>query len=162
MDKILSLLNNDARLSTAEIAKIAGISEAEAAAAIKAYEENNTIIGYKTIIDWDKVDHTEEMVTAFIEVKTTPQKDIGFDEIAQKIASCPEVESVYLMSGGFDLSVIVSGRSLREISRFVSEHLASIEAVQSTSTHFILKKYKEQGVDFAATSKDEREVLFSW
>lgn len=160
MDKILTLLDNDARLSAAAIAEIIGISESDVQAKIAEYEKNHTIAGYKTIIDWNKVD--KETVTALIEVKTTPQKGVGFDEIANKLHSYPQVESVYLMSGSYDLTVILNGKSLQDISRFVSEILAPIDAVQSTATHFVMKKYKELGIDFASTQRDEREALGSW
>lgn len=160
MDKILTLLDQDARLTAARIAEMIGATEAEVAAKIKDYEKNNTIIGYKTIIDWEKTD--KENVTALIEVKTTPQKGMGFDEIARQIYSHPQVESVYLMSGGFDLTVIITGKTMKEVARFVSEQLAPMEYVLSTATHFVLKKYKEQGVQFDPSSQDGREVIFSW
>lgn len=128
-----------------------GESEEDVAAAIKAYEKNSTILGYKTVVDWDKT--SKESVTALIEVKITPQKGMGFDEIARQIYSHHQVESVYLMSGGFDLTVIIKGRTMREVARFVSEQLAPMENVLSTGTHFILKKYKDNGVDFDRQTK---------
>lgn len=159
-DKILALLDQDARLTAEQIAAMVEMEPAEVSQRIRALEKNNTIIGYKTLIDWEKTD--KELVTALIEVKTTPQKGMGFDEIARQIYSHHQVESVYLMSGSFDLTVIISGRSLKEVARFVSEQLAPMENVLSTGTHFILKKYKEQGVDFEPSARDEREVLLSW
>lgn len=156
-EKLLALLSEDARLTTAQLAGMTNSTEAEAAAAIRAFEKNNTILGYKTIIDWDKT--SRESVTALIEVKITPQKGMGFDEIARQIYSHPQVESVYLMSGGFDLTVIINGRSMREVARFVSEQLAPMENVLSTGTHFILKKYKDYGVEFDPSSSDGREVM---
>ena len=134
-----------------------GESEEDVAAAIKAYEKNSTILGYKTVVDWDKT--SKESVTALIEVKITPQKGMGFDEIARQIYSHHQVESVYLMSGGFDLTVIIKGRTMREVARFVSEQLAPMENVLSTGTHFILKKYKDNSVEFDPADNDKREVM---
>ena len=156
-DKVLHMLFEDARLTPAQIADMVGIPAAEAESIIRSFEKNHTIIGYKTMIDWDKTD--EDRVTALIEVKTTPQKGMGFDEIARQIYSHHQVESVYLMSGGFDLTVIITCRTLREVALFVSEQLAPMENVTSTATHFILKKYKDQGVEFDPSDFDKREVL---
>lgn len=159
-DKILALLDQDARLTSAQLANMLELSEAEVRDRIYALEKNNTIIGYKTLIDWEKTD--KEFVTALIEVKITPQKGMGFDEIARQIYRQPQVESVYLMSGGFDLTVIISGKSMKDVARFVSEQLAPMENVLSTGTHFVLKKYKEQGVEFDPSTRDEREVSMAW
>lgn len=156
-DKVLHMLFEDARLTPAQIAEMIGIPTEEAEAIIRAFERNHTIIGYKAMIDWDKTD--TDRVTALIEVKTTPQKGMGFDEIARQIYSHRQVESVYLMSGGFDLTVIITCRTLREVALFVSEQLATMEHVTSTATHFILKKYKDQGVEFDPSEFDKREVL---
>lgn len=160
MDKILTLLDQDARLTAARLAQMLGMEEAAVAAKIQEYERSHTILGYKAVIDWEKTD--KENVTALIEVKVTPQKGMGFDEIARRIYSLPEVESVYLMSGGFDLTVIITGTSMKEVARFVSEQLAPMECVLSTGTHFVLKKYKEQGVEFDPSCEDGREVMVSW
>ncbi len=159
-DKILALLDQDARLTAAQIADMVDMPEEAVAQRIRDLEKDNTIIGYKTLIDWEKTE--KEFVTALIEVKTTPQKGMGFDEIARQIYSHHQVESVYLMSGSFDLTVIISGKSLKDVARFVSEQLAPMENVLSTGTHFILKKYKEQGVEFEPSARDEREVLQAW
>lgn len=159
-ERLLDLLSQDARLTPAQLAGMTDTTEADVRAAIRAFEQNNTILSYKTVIDWDKT--ARESVTALIEVKITPQKGMGFDEIARQIYSHHQVESVYLMSGGFDLTVIITGRSMREVARFVSEQLAPMENVLSTGTHFILKKYKEQGVEFDPSSDDKREVMVSW
>lgn len=159
-DKILALLDQDARLTPAQLANMLELSEGEVRDRIFALEKNNTIIGYKTLIDWEKTD--KEFVTALIEVKITPQKGMGFDEIARQIYRQPQVESVYLMSGGFDLTVIISGKSMKDVARFVSEQLAPMENVLSTGTHFVLKKYKEQGVEFDPSTRDEREVSMAW
>ena len=142
-EKLLDLLAQDARLTPAQLHTF-----------VKC---NPTILGYKTVVDWDKT--SKESVTALIEVKITPQKGMGFDEIARQIYSHHQVESVYLMSGGFDLTVIIKGRTMREVARFVSEQLAPMENVLSTGTHFILKKYKDNGVDFDPADKDKREVM---
>lgn len=158
--QILALLEQDARLSAAQIARMLDASEEDVTAAIAELERAGVILGYKTIIDWDKT--AEEMVTARIEVKITPQKGMGFDEIARQICSHPQVQSAYLMSGGFDLTIIIVGKTIREVARFVSENLAPMESVISTATHFILKKYKEQGVQSDPSATDTREVMVTW
>ena len=150
----------NARLSTAQLAAMTGFSEDEVVSQLKHYEKNGTILGYKALVDWDKTDR--ESVTALIEVKITPQKGMGFDEIARQIYSHHQVESVYLMSGGFDLTVIIKDRTMREVARFVAEQLAPMENVLSTGTHFILKKYKDYGVEYNPSEKDKREVMMSW
>ena len=159
-EKLLDLLSQDARLSTAQLAAMTGATEEEVAEAVRHFEKKRTILGYKALVDWDKTDR--ESVTALIEVKITPQKGMGFDEIARQIYSHHQVESVYLMSGGFDLTVIIKDRTMREVARFVAEQLAPMENVLSTGTHFILKKYKDYGVEYDPTEKDKREVMMSW
>ena len=159
-EKLLDLLSQDARLSTAQLAAMTGATEEEVAEAIRHFEKKRTILGYKALVDWDKTDR--ESVTALIEVKITPQKGMGFDEIARQIYSHHQVESVYLMSGGFDLTVIIKDRTMREVARFVAEQLAPMENVLSTGTHFILKKYKDYGVEYDPSEKDKREVMMSW
>ena len=156
-EKILTILEQDARLTPQQIADMVQIELSELESLLREMEKDSTILGYKTLIDWDKTDR--EQVTALIEVKITPQKGMGFDEIARQIYSHHQVESVYLMSGGFDLTVIISGRTMRDVARFVSEQLAPMENVLSTGTHFILKKYKEQGVTFNPDDSDSREVM---
>ena len=153
-EKLLDLLSQDARLSTAQLAAMT------VAEAVRHFEKKRTILGYKALVDWDKTDR--ESVTALIEVKITPQKGMGFDEIARQIYSHHQVESVYLMSGGFDLTVIIKDRTMREVARFVAEQLAPMENVLSTGTHFILKKYKDYGVEYDPSEKDKREVMMSW
>ncbi|WP_394272890.1 Lrp/AsnC family transcriptional regulator [Butyricicoccus sp.] len=153
MHRILHLLEQDARITPARIAKMLGITEQEVNASIHKYEKENVILGYKAIIDWDKVER--DSVTALIEVRVSPQKGMGFDELARRIHCHKQVVSVYLMSGSFDFTVIINGRSLQEVSRFVSENLAPMENIISTSTHFVLKKYKDAGIDFNPV--DERE-----
>lgn len=156
-EKILTILEQDARLTPAQVADMVQMDLTEVQKILSELEGDHTILGYKTMIDWDKTDR--EQVTALIEVKITPQKGMGFDEIARQIYSHHQVESVYLMSGGFDLTVIISGRTMRDVARFVSEQLAPMENVLSTGTHFILKKYKEQGVTFNPDYTDNREVM---
>ncbi len=146
-------------MPVAALAAAAGISEAEAKAAIQADEEDRTILGYQAIIDWDRV--RRENVTALIEVKVTPQTISGFDRIAERIYQYDEVESMYLMSGSYDLTVIISGRTLREVAQFVGERLAPIEGVTGTATHFILKKYKEKHLVFRPQDPEEREYIFT-
>ena len=159
-EKLLDLLSQDARLSTAQLAAMTGATEEEVAEAVRHFEKKRTILGYKALVDWDKTDR--ESVTALIEVKITPQKGMGFDEIARQIYSHHQVESVYLMSGGFALTVIIKDRTMREVARFVAEQLAPMENVLSTGTHFILKKYKDYGVEYDPSEKDKREVMMSW
>ena len=153
-EKLLDLLAQDARLTSAQLAAMLGESEEDVAAAIKAYEKNSTILGYKTVVDWDKT--SKESVTALIEVKITPQKGMGFDEIARQIYSHHQVESVYLMSGGFDLCLIVEGHTMRDVAYFVAEKLATIDGVASTATHFVLQRYKDGGIVFDNEETDKR------
>ena len=157
-DKLLELLEQDCSLTTEQLAAAAGMTEAEVRAAVRQYEQDRVILGYKAVVDWDQL-HREN-VTAMIEVKVTPQKLDGFDRIAQRIYQYDEVESMYLMSGSFDLTVIISGRTLREISQFVGERLAPIDGVTGTATHFILKKYKEKHLVFHSQEPQEREFIF--
>jgi DNA-binding Lrp family transcriptional regulator len=156
--KLLELLEQDCTMSVEQMASATGIPLEEAKAAIKAYEDDRTILGYQAIIDWDRV--RKETVTALIEVNVTPQSTDGFDRIAERIYQYDEVESMYLMSGSFDLTVIISGRTLREVAQFVSERLAPIQGVTGTATHFILKKYKEKHLVFRPQEPEEREYIF--
>ena len=153
MHRILQLLEQDARLTPARIAQMLGMTEQQVADSIHKYERDNVILGYKAIVDWSKIEH--DTVTALIEVRVSPQRGAGFDELAQRIYKNKQVVDMYLMSGSFDFTIIVNGRSLQEVSRFVSENLAPMENVISTSTHFVLKQYKKAGVDFNPV--DERE-----
>lgn len=154
MDTILRLLETNAQLTPSQLAIMCGKSEEEVRAQIKEYEENGVIVGYKTLVDWDKTD--SEHVNAMIELKVAPQKDLGFDRIAERICLHPEVQSVLLMSGGFDLLVIIEGKTMREVSNFVYNRLAPMEGVVSTATHFILKKYKDKGVIYDRNEEDKR------
>ena len=152
--EILKLLENDARLTANQLSVMLGLDKAEIENEIKELEENGTILGYKAIVDWEKTEN--EAVTAMIDVKLTPQRDRGFDRVAEKIYNYPEVKSVYLMSGAYDLSVLIEGKTMKEVAFFVSQKLSTIEAVNSTATHFILHKYKDKGVLYNAGEIDER------
>ncbi|MBR1816116.1 MAG: Lrp/AsnC family transcriptional regulator [Lachnospiraceae bacterium] len=155
--EILKLLETDSKLSVKDIADMLGIDEAAVAADIKAMEDKKVICGYHTMIDWDKV--ADEKVTALIEIKVTPQRGQGFDKIAERIYNFEEVSAVYLMAGAFDLTVILQGKTLKEVSMFVSNKLAVMETVVSTSTNFVLKKYKDHGIIFDIEKKDERLAI---
>ena len=157
-ERILAVIEKNSRISTAELAEILGENEAAVAAEIAEMEEEHIICGYHTLINWDNTE--DEKVIALIEVKVTPQSLAGFDRIAERIYQYDEVESMYLMSGSFDLTVIISGRSLREVAQFVGERLAPLEGVTGTATHFILKKYKEKHLIFRPQEPQEREYIF--
>ncbi len=157
MEQILELLEKDCRITAEKIAVMLDKEPEAVADAIRTYEEKNIILGYKTLINWEKT--MKEYVTAFIELKVTPQFGEGFDKIAKKIYQHECVKSVYLMSGGFDLAVIIEGKTLKEVSLFVAEKLAPMDSVLSTATHFVLKKYKDAGVVFAHESEDERRMI---
>lgn len=157
MEQILEILEKDSRITPQQIAVMLDKDPAAVAAAIKSYEQDKTIVGYKTLINWERT--LKESVTAFIELKVTPQFGEGFDKIAKKIYQHDCVKSVYLMSGGFDLAVTIEGRTLKEVSLFVSEKLAPMDSVISTATHFVLKKYKDYGVVFAHEPEDERRMI---
>lgn len=159
MKDLLQLLEDDSTLTHAQLAAMTGSSEGEVAAAVARYEQEHVILGYKTIIDWDRTHR--ESVTAMIEVSVTPQRGEGFDRIAQRIYQYDEVESLYLMSGGaYDLTVVISGRTLKEVAHFVGEKLAPIEGVTGTATHFILKKYKEKHLIFPIQEVQEERFVF--
>ena len=158
MQTLLELLEQDCTQSAAQLAAQAGTTEAQVREEMARLEANGTILGYQAIIDWDKV--RRDNVTALIEVKVIPQSIDGFDRIAERIYQYDEVESMYLMSGSFDLAVIISGRTLQEVARFVGERLAPIEGVTGTATHFILKKYKEKHLVFRPQEPEEREYIF--
>ena len=157
MDKILKLLNTDARLTAEQMAVMANMPEAEVKAAIAQLENEGVIRGYKPLIDWDKTG--EEVVTAIIELSIAPTKDEGFDGIAKTIMAMDEVEGLSLMSGGHDLMVIVNGRTFKDVAMFVAKRLSSLDGVLGTATHFVLKKYKERGVLFTEEEQDERGIL---
>ena len=156
--KLLRLLEDDCTLTREQLASMADMTVEEVNTAIKEFEEQKIVLGYKAIVDWDRTNR--ESVTALIEVKVTPQRGEGFDRVAERIYQYDEVESVYLMSGSFDLTVIISGRTLREVAQFVGERLAPIQGVTGTATHFILKKYKEKHLVFRPQDPEEREYIF--
>lgn len=155
--KILTAIDKNSKLTTKELALMFGSTEEEVGTIIKQMENEGVICGYPTLINWDKVE--KEKVTALIEVKVTPQRGKGFDRIAERIYKFEEVEAVYLMSGGFDLTVIIEGKSMREVANFVSSKLAPMETILSTSTHFVLKKYKEHGIPLVYKKSDERMLI---
>ena len=157
MDTLLKILEDNATLTPEQLSVMLDKEVGEIRDIIKKHEADGVIVGYKTLIDWDKT--AREYVTAMIEVKITPQRDRGFDCIAEKIYHYPEVQSVYLMSGGFDLAVLIEGRTMREVAFFVAQKLATIEYVTSTATHFVLRKYKDKGVIYGAATVDERGNL---
>ena len=158
MENLLRLLEGDCTLSKKQLAAMVGTSTERVEEIIRDYEKNNVILGYKAVIDWDATDRQD--VTALIEVKVEPQRDDGFDRVAERIYQYEEVESCYLMSGDFDMTVIISGRTLREVANFVTQKLSTIDAVQSTATHFILKKYKENHLIFNKEREKEEGFCF--
>ena len=153
-EKILTFIEKNSRIDLKELAIMLGVEEAVVMNELEQMEAEHIICGYHTIIDWDKVGM--EKVTAMIEVRVTPQRGMGFDKVAERIYNYPEVNSVYLISGGFDFMVTLDGKSLREVSQFVSEKLSTLDAILSTKTNFILKKYKDHGTIIAEQKKDER------
>lgn len=157
MDKLLRLLNENARLTDAQLATMLGISEDEVRRQVAALEKSGAIRAYKAVVDWDKTDR--QLVTAIIELKVTPRRDVGFESIAQQVMAFEEVESVYLMSGGYDLSVRVNGRSFQDIAAFVAKRLSTLDSVISTATHFVLRRYKENDVMFLGENQDERGLM---
>jgi DNA-binding Lrp family transcriptional regulator len=157
MDELLKLLRDDASLTPAQIAGRLNLAEAEVETKIKELETNGVILGYRTVINEEKL--AVDIVRAVIEVKITPEREGGFDRLATRIARFDEVRSCYLMSGGYDLMVVVEGTDLKAVSAFVSEKLATIQGVISTVTHFMLKPYKEQGVLMGGEFSDEKMVV---
>jgi DNA-binding Lrp family transcriptional regulator len=155
--KVLERLKEDSRQSNALLATLLGTTEAKIAELINELEQDKIIVKYATVVNWSKVD--DEKVTALIEVQITPERGRGFDAIAERVYLYPEVKSVYLMSGAYDLLVEVEGKSLREVSAFVSNKLSSIDRVLSTKTHFILKKYKQDGIVFEDHEDDHRMLI---
>jgi DNA-binding Lrp family transcriptional regulator len=158
MEELLNILESDGRLTAGQIAAMLGKPEEEVRRAADDYEASGAILKYTAIIDWDKT--SKERVTALIEVKISPQRGDGFDRIAERIYQYGEVDSLYLMSGSFDLTVIMSANSIREVAEFVYAKLATIDGVTGTSTHFILKKYKEKGCVFKKPEQQEERMIF--
>jgi len=153
-EKILTFIEKNSRIDLKELAIVLGVDEATVMNELEQMEEERIICGYHTLIDWDKVGI--EKVTALIEVRVTPQRGMGFDKVAERIYNYPEVNSVYLISGGFDFMVTIEGKTLREVSQFVSDKLSPLDSILSTKTNFILKKYKDHGTVIAEQPKDER------
>jgi DNA-binding Lrp family transcriptional regulator len=156
MDEILEILSKDARLSSKEIAKLTGQTEDVVKKTIQRYEKNGTIVKYRAVINHELVEPTNTFVRALIEVSVTPQKNVGFELIAERIYSFPEVSSCYLVSGTYDLLVIVEGETIQTVSNFIASKLAPLEQIRSTATHFLLKKYKEDGHIFKKQSQGKR------
>ncbi len=157
-NEILELLETNSRLTAEDIAIMIGEDAHKVATAIKEMEENQIICGYNTLINWDRTDK-KDIVTALIEVRVTPQRGEGFDKVAERIYKYNEVKAVYLMSGGFDFTVIIEGKTMKEVALFVGQKLAPLDSVLSTATHFVLKKYKDYGVAFEEAKKDERMIV---
>ena len=161
MDKtmeLLRLLESDCTLRPDQLAAMTNMTEEAVREAVKKLQEEKVILGYQAVVDWDRTQR--ENVTALIEVKVTPQRGDGFDRVAERIYQYDEVESVYLMSGAFDLTVIISGRSLKEVAHFVGSKLATLEDVTGTATHFILHKYKENHLIFEKREEQDKEWIF--
>ncbi len=156
-EKILAFIEKNSKIDLEELALILGVDKVTVMNELEALEAEHIICGYPTMIDWDKAGI--EKVTALIEVRVTPQREMGFDKVAGRIYRYPEVEAVFLISGGFDFMVTVEGKTLREVSQFVSEKLSTIDTVLSTKTNFILKKYKDHGMVMAESPKDERVMM---
>lgn len=156
--ELLHILEENGRLDAETIAAMMGLSTEEVKKTIAQLEKDNVILKYPALINWDLIDGNS-VVKAMIEVKVTPQRDVGFDHIASRIYKFPEVKSVYLMSGAYDLSVIIEGKSIKDVALFVSEKLSTIDSVVSTSTHFILKKYKHDGVIFDGRKEDDKRMI---
>ncbi len=156
-EELLHVIERNSRMPLSELAVILGVTEEDVINTLAQLEKEGIICGYHTLIDWEKT--SEEKVTALIEVRVTPQRGQGFENIAERIYKYPEVTSVFLISGGFDLLVTLEGKSLKEVARFVSDKLSTLESVLSTATHFILKKYKDHGTVLDKQPADVREKV---
>ena len=156
-EKILSVIEKNSRIDIGELAILLGEDEAAIANEIADMEKEGIICGYHTLINWDKT--ANEKVNALIEVRVTPQRGMGFDNIAERIYQFSEVNAVYLMSGSFDFTVFIEGRTMRDVAQFVSDKLAPMDSVLSTATHFVLKKYKDHGTILSAKKKDETQLI---
>lgn len=157
MYEILEILEKDARTSAEQIVAMTGKTVDKVKAEIKRLEDEKIIAGYTTIINWEKTD--SESITALIEVKVTPTRGRGFDKVANRIYSFPEVKALYLMSGAYDFAVLIEGKTMKEVALFVAEKLAPLESVISTATHFVLRKYKDDGIILNEGVEDDREVI---
>ena len=156
-EKILTFMEKNSRVDLKDLAVMLGVDEVTVANEIADMEKEGIICGYHTLIDWDKTG--EEKLTAVIEVKVTPQRGLGFDKVAERIYNYAEVDSVYLISGGFDFMVMIEGKTMRDVAQFVSDKLSPLDTVLSTATHFVLKKYKDHGSIMVHKSKDERMLV---
>ena len=156
-EKILSVIEKNSRIDIGELAVLLGEDEAALANEIANMEKEGVICGYHTLINWEKT--KDEKVNALIEVRVTPQKGMGFDNIAERIYQFSEVSAIYLMSGSFDFTVFIEGRTMREVAQFVSDKLAPMDSVLSTATHFVLKKYRDHGTILSPKKKDERQLI---
>ena len=156
-ERILGIMEKNSRIELKELAILLGMEETDVANSLERMERDGIICGYHTMIDWDSTD--VEKVTALIEVRVTPQRGQGFDKIAERIYKYPEVSSVYLISGGFDLMVSLEGRTFKEVATFVTQKLTTLETVIGTTTHYILKKYKDHGVIMERAEGDKREIV---
>jgi DNA-binding Lrp family transcriptional regulator len=156
MDEILEVLRNNARLTSAEIAKMTGEKETSVKKAVKKYEKNGTIVKYKTILNEELLGDSRKRVRALIEVSVAPQKNVGFEATAERIYSFPEVSSCYLVSGAYDLLVVVEGEDIHTVANFVASKLSPLDQVRSTATHFLLRKYKEDGQILKQSNKTQR------
>ena len=156
-EKLIKLLNRNARTSLSDLATAVGAEETAVAAAIAEMEADGIIRGYKTIIDWEKVGNA--YVSAIIELKVTPKAGLGFEEIAERVSRYPEVESVYLMSGVYDLNVVVKARTFQDVAKFVAKELAPLDSVTSTATHFVLRRYKDLDVELCTKTEDDRGMI---
>ena len=154
---ILNILQENAKTPLKEIASKVYLSTPTVSARIEKMEKENVIVGYKTIVNWDKTD--KDVVVALIELRITPQRGEGFDKVAERIYKYPQVKSLYLMSGAYDLAVTIEGKSMKEVALFVAQKLAPMDSIISTATHFVLKKYKEEGIVFEDDEKDTRQVI---
>ncbi|MBN6187038.1 Lrp/AsnC family transcriptional regulator [Aneurinibacillus sp. BA2021] len=156
--ELLHILEENSRRSFDTIATMLGVSTEEVKATVAQLEKEKVIIKYPAIVNWQKIDE-DDLVTAMIDVKVTPKREVGFDDVAERIYRFPEVQSVYLMSGAYDLSVVIEGKTMRQVAQFVSEKLSALDSVLSTTTHFILKKYKHDGVILEQPEDDKRMVV---
>ena len=156
-EKILAIIEKNSKISIEDLAVLLGESVDQVANAVMEMEKDKVICGYHTIINWNKI--TSEIVNALSEVKVTPQRQLGFDKLAERIYNYPEVTAVYLMSGGFDFAVFIEGKTLQEIAEFVTSRLSTIEGVLSTATHFVLKTYKEHGTVLVEEPTRERQLI---
>ena len=156
-EKILTFIEKNSRIDLKELAIVLGVDETTVMNELEKMEEEHIICGYHTLINWDNTE--DEKVIALIEVKVTPQRQMGFEKIAERLSLYSEVKAVYLMSGAFDFTVIIEGKSMRGVAQFVSEKLATIDSVISTATHFVLKKYKDHGTVLSDGPQDERMLI---